>query len=265
MRALWTAASGMKAQQLNIDTVSNNLANVNTTGYKKQRMEFKDLLYETVQKSNIIEGQGSPVNLQIGHGVMPSATNRLFENGNLDRTENPTDLGLSGPGFFSVMSPTSEFPLYTRDGAFKLSVDGDSKRLVTSEGYTVLSADDDEIVIEDGQTDLTIDEDGNISVKNEDGTTEEIGKIKIVEFLNPGGLEAIGKNMFKATNASGEEVPLEDEERNTKIYQGFLESSNVQIVDEMIKMIMAQRAYEVNSKSIQTADDMMQMANNLRR
>ncbi len=264
MRALWTAASGMKAQQLNMDTISNNLANVNTTGYKKQRMEFKDLLYETVNKSNIIEGQGTPVNLQIGHGVMPSATSRLFTNGNIDRTDNPTDLALSGPGFFAVESPTGE-KLYTRDGGFKFSVDADTKKLVTSEGYTVLTEDDDEIVIEDGQRDFTIDENGNISVKNADGDTEEIGKIKIVEFLNPDGLEAVGKNFLKATNASGEEIPLADENRSTKIYQGALESSNVQIVDEMIKMIIAQRAYEINSKSIQTSDDMMQMANNLRR
>ncbi|SHH19703.1 flagellar basal-body rod protein FlgG [Tepidibacter thalassicus] len=264
MRALWTAASGMKSQQLNIDTISNNLANVNTTGYKKQRLEFKDLLYENIKKANIIEGQGSPSNLQIGHGVMPSATSRIFENGTPDRTDNPTDFALDGQGFFAIETPSGE-RLYTRDGSFKLSVDEDTKKLVTSEGYTVLTEDDEEIVIEDGYTDFTIDQDGNISVKNEDGEVEELGKIKIVNFLNPDGLEAVGRNFFKATNASGEEIVLEDENRNTKVFQGFLESSNVQIVDEMIKMITAQRAYEINSKAIQTADDMLQMANNLKR
>ncbi|CAH2211865.1 flagellar basal-body rod protein FlgG [Tepidibacter aestuarii] len=264
MRALWTAASGMKAQQLNMDNVSNNLANVNTTGYKKQRIEFKDLLYENIKKSNLVEGQGSPSNLQIGHGVMTSATSRIFENGNLERTENPTDLALDGKGFFAIQSPNGQ-NLYTRDGSFKLSVDEDTKKLVTTEGYTVLSADDDEIIIEDGQTDFNVDAAGYITVKNADGETEELGQIKIVQFLNPSGLEATGKNLYKATGASGEEIILDEEDSETSVYQGFLETSNVQVVDEMIKMITAQRAYEMNSKSIQTADDMMQMANNLRR
>ena len=264
MRALWTAASGMKAQQLNIDTISNNLANVNTTGYKKQRAEFKDLLYQTVKKTNLIEGEGSPVNLQIGHGVMPGATTRLLENGNLDKTDNPTDLALSGTGYFAIQNASGE-KFYTRDGSFKMSVNEGSQKLVTSEGYTVLNSDDSEIILEQGQKDLKIDEDGNISVAGADGKNVNIGKLKVVEFLNPAGLEAMGKNMLKANEASGEEISLGDEKRESKIYQGFLESSNVQIVDEMIKMIMAQRAYEVSSKTIQTADDMMQMANNLRR
>ena len=264
MRALWTAASGMKAQQLNIDTISNNLANVNTTGYKKQRAEFKDLLYQTVKKTNLVEGEGSPVNLQIGHGVMPGATTRLLENGNLDKTDNATDLALNGPGYFAIQNPSGE-KFYTRDGSFKFSVNEDSQKLVTSEGYTVLNADDSEIILEQGQKDLKIDEDGNISVTDADGKNVSIGKLKVVQFLNPAGLEAVGKNMLTANEASGAEIPLGDEKRETKISQGFLESSNVQIVDEMIKMIMAQRAYEVNSKSIQTSDEMMQMANNLRR
>ena len=264
MRALWTAASGMKSQQLNIDNVSNNLANVNTTGYKKQRMEFKDLLYENIQKSNLVEGQGSPSNLQIGHGVMASATSRIFENGNLERTENPTDLALDGKGFFAIQNPKGQ-NLYTRDGSFKLSVDEDTKKLVTTEGYTVLSVDDDEIIIENGQKDLAVDASGKVTVKNSDGEFEELGQIKVVQFLNPAGLEATGKNFYKATGASGEEIVLDEEDAETSIAQGFLETSNVQVVDEMIKMITAQRAYEMNSKSIQTADDMMQMANNLRR
>ncbi|OPJ56067.1 flagellar basal-body rod protein FlgG [Alkalithermobacter paradoxus] len=264
MRAMWTAASGMKAQQLNIDTISNNLANVNTTGYKKQRLEFKDLLYETVRKTNLNNGQGTPVNLQIGHGVMPAATSRVFQNGNLERTENATDFGLDGSGFFVVQSPSGEM-LYTRDGSFKFSINGDTRKLVTSEGYSVLSQNNQEIIIGANHKDFTVDEDGYITVTNQNGEIETLGRIKLSQFINPEGLEAVGKNLFKVTPASGEEIPLGGQGRNTKIYQGFLETSNVQIVDEMIKMITAQRAYEINSKTIQTADDMMQIANNLRR
>ncbi|KXZ39046.1 flagellar basal-body rod protein FlgG [Alkalithermobacter thermoalcaliphilus JW-YL-7 = DSM 7308] len=264
MRAMWTAASGMKAQQLNIDTISNNLANVNTTSYKKQRIEFKDLLYETAKKINLNDGQGKPVNLQIGHGVMASATTRMFESGNLERTDNKTDLALDGPGFFVVQSLSGEM-LYTKDGSFKLSIEGDYKKLVTSEGYAVLSDEDKEILIPNNMKDINIDEDGFISVTLEDDEIQTIGRIKISQFINPEGLEAVGRNLFKATFASGQEIPLNERGRNTKIYQGFLETSNVKIVDEMIKLITAQRAYEINSKTIQTADDMMQIANNLRR
>ena len=263
MRALWTAASGMKAQQLNIDTISNNLSNVNTTGFKKQKLEFKDLLYESIKKSNLVEGQGQPVNLEIGHGVMPFATSRVFMSGNLDRTENPTDLALDGRGFFAIQGDNDDEILYTRDGNLKFSVDGDTRTLVTSDGHKVLSTDDDVIEIANDEKDFSVSQEGRITVKNAAGETVEKGQIKIVDFLNPEGLEAIGGNFFKQTNASGEAIP--DEERNTKIQQGFLESSNVQIVDEMVRMIMAQRAYEINSKAIQTSDDMMQTANNLKR
>lgn len=263
MRALWTAASGMKAQQLNIDTISNNLANVNTTGFKKQKLEFKDLLYESIKKSNLVEGQGEPVNLQIGHGVMPVATSRIFMNGSFDRTENPTDMALDGPGFFAVQGNNDDEVFYTRDGNLKFSVDEDTRTLVTSDGYKILSVDDDVIEIANDEKDFTVSPEGMITVKNAAGEIREVGQLKLVEFLNPEGLEAVGRNFFKQSNASGEAIP--DEERKTKIQQGYLESSNVQIVDEMVRMIMAQRAYEINSKAIQTSDDMMQTANNLRR
>ncbi|AHM55605.1 flagellar basal-body rod protein FlgG [Peptoclostridium acidaminophilum DSM 3953] len=265
MRGLWSAASGMKAQQLNIDNISNNLANVNTTGYKKMRVEFKDLLYENIKQSNLSEGEGSPVNLQVGHGVMYSATSRNFENGSFESTNNSTDLALDGSGFFGIYNPATDEMFYTRDGSFKLSVDGDTRKLVTSEGYSVLTEDEDEIVLEDGQTDLTVDEAGRVTVKTADGEIEEMGTIAIYEFLNPAGLEAVGSNLYKATNASGEELMLEGEERKTKMRQGYLEASNVQIVEEMIKLITAQRAYDINSKAIQTADEMMQTANNVKR
>lgn len=264
MRALWTAASGMKSQQLNIDTISNNLANVNTTGYKKQRTEFKDLMYETMKKPTVQEGQGSPVNIQIGHGVMLSSTSRNFSNGTLQRTSNATDLAIDGRGFFAIEDAGGN-RLYTRDGSFKLGVDADTKKLVTSEGYIVLSEDEEAIEIEDGQKDLTVDDDGFVRVKDQEGESIELGRIMLVDFLNPDGLEAKGGNFYTETNASGEVIVLEDESRKSKIKQNFLETSNVQIVDEMIKMITAQRAYDINSKAIQTADEMMQTTNNLRR
>lgn len=264
MRALWTAASGMKSQQLNLDTIANNLANVNTTGYKRQKVEFKDLLYTAIRKTDLNEGIGSPTNLQVGHGVMPMATSRVFTNGNLESTENPLDVAIEGEGFFVVETPTGEF-LYTRDGNFKLSVDMDEMRLVTSDGYTVLSDFDDGIVFMEGMKDINISEMGVVTAKNEDGEIEEIATIKLVKFLNSEGLEAIGKNLYRATVASGEEIPMEGENRTSTLRQGYLETSNVQIVDEMVRMITAQRAYEISSKTIQTADDMLGMANNLKR
>jgi len=264
MRALWTAATGMKAQQLNIDLIANNLSNVNTTGYKKQQMQFKDLLYANIRRNHLSEGQGSPVHMQMGHGVMPTSTARLFLQGNLEATDNPLDMAIDGEGFFVVEGPNGQ-PYYTRDGAFKLSVDGEETALVTSDGYFVMSEFDDIIVIGEGLRDLTVSEMGLITAINEDGEIEEIGTVKLARFLNPQGLEAKGQNLFAATVASGEEIPMEGDERTSRIRQRYLETSNVQVVDEMVRMITAQRAYEMSSKAIQTSDEMMGMANNLRR
>ncbi|ABR46600.1 protein of unknown function DUF1078 domain protein [Alkaliphilus metalliredigens QYMF] len=264
MRALWTAASGMKAQQLNIDTVANNMANVNTTAYKAQRTEFKDLLYANMKRTNLNNGQGSPVNLQVGHGVMPVATSRMFTTGNLEQTANPLDVAIDGEGFLAIEGPNGEI-YYTRDGSLKFSVEMDEMRLVTSEGYTVLSDFDFEIIFDEGMKNIAISEGGVITAENEFGDIEELDTIKLVKFLNPQGLESVGRNLYKETVASGEEIPMEGEGRTSSILQGFLETSNVQIVDEMVKMITAQRAYETSSKTIQTADEMLGMANNLRR
>jgi len=264
MRALWTAASGMKAQQLNIDNISNNLANVNTTAYKKQRVEFKDLLYATLRKTNLSNGEGQPVNLQIGHGVMPSSTARSFTTGSLERTENPVDVAIDGPGFFAIQGPNDSI-MYTRDGSFKFSVEEDEMKLVTAEGYTVLSEFDDEIAFQEGMKNISISYSGAITAEDAEGEIQEIGTIKLVKFINPDGLEAVGRNLYKATVASGEEMPMEGEERTSNLLQGYLETSNVQIVDEMVRMITAQRAYEINSKAIQTSDEMLNIANNLRR
>lgn len=264
IRALWTAASGMLAQQLNVDTISNNIANVNTTAYKKDRVEFKDLIYETLDKGSVVNGEGKPVNLQVGHGVRPAAITKSFEMGNLEQTGNPLDLAIDGEGFFAVKGPKEE-ELYTRDGSFKLSVDGDEVKLVTSEGYPVLGEDDQEIVFSANNRDITVSPEGVISVRNSDGTMEEIGKLKIVKFANPEGLEKVGSNLYRKTSASGEPVFGEDAGTIGNVVQGFLETSNVQVVEEMVKLIVAQRAYEINSKSIQTADEMLNTVNNLRR
>lgn len=264
MRALWTAATGMKAQQLNIDTISNNLANVNTTSYKVKRMEFKDLFYANIKRSNITQDGGRPVNLEVGHGVMPVATKSDFRTSSFMETQAPFDFAINGKGFFTVEMPNGELR-YTRDGSFKLSVDGDEASLVTSDGYYVLSEDDDLITFESELDNVTVDEMGYIYAQDEDGEAVELGRFMISNFMNPEGLRSEGQNLYSETQASGEAMLLEAEEMDTKIVQGYLEASNVQVVDEMVKMISAQRAYEINSKTISTSDEMMQLTNNLKR
>ena len=264
MRALWTASTGMKAQQFNIDTIANNLSNVNTTSYKTSRAEFKDLFYSNLKRGRIIDEQGRPVNLEVGHGTMPVATKRDFRNGNIIPTEGTFDVAIDGEGFFVIELPNGDIA-YTRDGSFKLSVDQDEGYLVTSEGYYVLSEDDDLIVIESGLRDIAIDEFGYITGEDEFGETIDLGRLALVRFTNPEGLQSEGRNLYSATTASGEEYPIDVEEMQSRIIQGYLEASNVQIVDEMVKMITAQRAYEINSKTIQTSDEMLQLVNNLKR
>ena len=264
MRSLWTAATGMKAQQFNIDTISHNLANVNTTAYKVQRAEFKDLFYQNIKRSNINDDGGRPVNLEVGHGVMPVATKRDYRTSSFIGTEGTFDFALNGEGFFAIELPNGDLR-YTRDGSFKLSMDGDTASIVTSEGYFVLSEDEDIIEIEAGMKDITVDELGYIYARDEDEEMVELGRFMIANFTNPEGLEAKGQGLYRETDASGEAIMLEAEEMNVQVVQGYLEASNVQVVDEMVKMITAQRAYEINSKSITTSDEMMQIANNLKR
>ena len=270
MRSLWTAASGMKSQQLQVDTISNNLANVNTIGYKKERLEFKSLLYETMQRATTDEdGGGRPVNLQVGHGVRPIATLKNFSTGNMDMTNYPLDLAIEGKGFFAILGANEE-ECYTRDGSFKVSdIDGELM-IVTSEGHPLLGLDDEPIYIPENVfvEDLTITEDGILQYMDEDGEMVELdNQIKIVQFSNRAGLEAVGQNLFKATLASGEPIveAEEDLQNTSRLIQGALESSNVQVVEEMVKMIIAQRAYDINSKAIQTSDDMLAIANQLKR
>ncbi len=259
IRAMWTAASGMQAQQLNVDTISNNLANANTTAYKKERAEFKDLLYQQLSYD-----EGRPVNLSVGHGVKPSAIVKDFSSGSPQETDNPLDLAIDGEGFFTVLGPNDK-ELYTKDGSFKLSVDGDTVMLTTSEGYPVLDSGGAEIYFDSDQKDISISKLGIISVKNEDGTTEDLTRVGTARFLNPQGLEATGDNLYAATVASGDPIYEDETDSTSTINQGYLESSNVQVVKEMVDLITAQRAYEINSKSIQTADEMLSTADNLKR
>ncbi len=270
MRSLWTAASGMQAQQLNIDTISNNIANVNTTSYKKTNIEFKDLLYETM-KSPVKDkdGNGNPVPLQVGHGVRSSATSRDYGTGNLQETSNKLDFAIQGEGFFTIKRPTGDFK-YTKDGAFKVSPFEDELYVTTSEGYQVMSDEDEPIILppEAKVSSLTCDEEGNLGYKDLDGNIVPLEqKIKLVQFTNVGGLETIGGNLYQETAASGMQILEADLPQidRSVLRQGCIEASNVQIADEMVNMIVAQRAYELNSKAIQTSDDMLSIANQLKR
>ena len=264
MRSLWTASTGMKAQQFNIDVISNNLSNVNTTAFKGHRAEFKDLLYGTIQKSNRSGGVGRPVNMQVGHGVQTVATSRDFKTGGFMETQNNLDVAIQGPGFFEVEMPNGD-TMYTRDGSFKLSVDGGVRSLVTSDGYFILDDGGDHIEIDDDWTDINIDGSGFITARDDAGDIVDVARLGFVDFINPAGLLNEGKNLYSETQMSGDATAIDGPDMKSTIAQGYLEASNVQVVDEMVKMITAQRAYEINSKAITTSDEMLQTANNLKR
>lgn len=266
IRSLWTAANGMKAQQFNIDTISNNLSNVNTIGYKSNRAEFKDLMYTELKKPNPNDDRNAPVNIQVGHGVRVSATSKDMTQGATSETGNPLDVAIDGDGFFQVELPNGE-ARYTRDGSFKLSVGGNTSDLVTSDGYYILdnNNNNNRIQMTSGVTDLKIDNTGNMTATNANGENVNVATLKLVDFTNSKGLLNDGNNLYELTQASGNARVLNNFNMDSKILQGYLENSNVAVIDEMVKMISAQRAYEVNSKSIQTSDEMMQQANNLKR
>ena len=272
MRSLWTAASGMTAQQFFVDNISHNLANVNTTGFKKGRAEFQSLLYQTMQRADLDPANmtGRPVNLQVGLGVMPVAVSRLFSQGNFQRTDNPLDFALDGAGFFSVGYGPDGDIRYTRDGSFKLSPTDAGLMLSTALGYPVLDAGGEPIVFADDVVwqNVTIDDFGNFWEAMGDGTIVDLGfQFMLAQFPNVQGLEAIGSNLFQATIASG--APLleadGDVNVNSRVFQNFLEMSNVNIAEEMVDMIRAHRAYDLNSRAITTTDDMLQTANQLKR
>lgn len=262
-RALRTAASGMFAQQYNIEVISNNIANMNTTAFKKNKAEFSDLMYQEVATNSIsyegsVQSQTNENRIQIGNGVQPVSTQKLFSQGDIQPTYNQFDLAINGEGFFQVRKPDGSF-VYTRDGSFKVNADG---QMVTSLGYAI----DPEIKLTDDTITVKIGRDGRVEVHEADGNTYTYGDIQLVRFMNPGGLRALGDNLYAETDASG--TPLfgaGGENGFGEIHQGYLESSNVDIVDEMISMISAQRAYEINSKTVKTVEEMMTMANNLKR
>lgn len=265
MRALWTAGSGMIAQQFNVDVISNNLANVNTTGYKKQRAEFKDLLYDTLDRAYTLDGKGKPVNLQVGHGTSVMGTVRNDDIGNIEQTDNKLDFAIDGEGFFAIQGPKGN-TVYTRDGSFKVSVTDQGRMLTTSDGYPVLDDSGQTISLDIDTSQLSVSPEGELGYTDENGQSQSLGqKIGIYKFANRDALENLGDNFYASNSASGDPIPDADEGQLSTIKQGYLESSNVQVVEEMVKLIVAQRAYEINSKAIQTADDMLSLANNLKK
>jgi flagellar basal-body rod protein FlgG len=261
MRSLWSAATGMTAQQTNIDVIANNLANVNTVGFKGSRVDFQDLVYQTYAEPGAAATEGTqiPTGVQVGLGTRYAAIQRIYSPGELRQSGNMLDAAIEGDGFFQIRMPDGR-TAYTRDGAFKLDGQG---RLVNSDGHPL----DPEITIPADAAHVTIGSDGTVSasVAGQD-EVQQIGQITLAKFLNPAGLSSIGRNLLLPTAASGEAVTgAPGSEGIGTLAQGFLELSNVSIIEEMVNMIVAQRAYEVNSKCIQVADEMLALANGLHR
>jgi flagellar basal-body rod protein FlgG len=262
IRALFTAATGMIGQQMNIDTIANNLANVNTTGFKKSRVNSQDLLYETIKPAGTETASGTtiPEGIQVGHGVRPSAIAKIFSPGNMIQTGNPLDLVIEGNGFFQIQLPDGTTG-YTRDGSFKMNQEG---ILMTADGYQLTPA----ITVPTNFTQLTVGSDGTVSAQIPGSAApSNLGRIELARFANPAGLDSrLGRNLLLETQASG--TPTTGQpglDGMGLIEQGFVENSNVQVVEEILQMIIAQRAYEANSKVIQGSDEMLQTANNVKR
>ncbi|MBX3045308.1 MAG: flagellar basal-body rod protein FlgG [Candidatus Kapabacteria bacterium] len=260
-KTLRTASTGLAAQQRYVEIISNNLSNINTTGYKKSRPEFQDLLYETLKPAGNSTNSGAePLNeVQIGSGTELVATKKLFMQGDIKSTENPLDIAINGEGFFVLRRPDNSF-VYTRDGSFLLNRNG---QVVNSQGHFLEPG----INIPNDAVQINMSRDGIVSVVV-DGSTDEqtLGQIELARFINPGGLRSLGGNLFTETPASG--VPLLEipgAVNTGEIIQAHLESSNVDIVEEMVNMINAQRAYELNSKSVRTADEILATAVQLKR
>lgn len=262
-RALRTAATGMYAQQLNIQVISNNIANMNTTSFKKSRAEFKDLIYQEIaanpqQEVNPGTVEETNSKIQIGSGVRTSSTQKVFQQGDLQQTNQKMDIAIYGEGFFQARKSDGTFA-YTRDGSLKISSEGS---LVTADGYLIEPG----FALGDQVLNVQISRDGVITTQEVGGEFVELGTIELAKFVNPGGLVALGNNMYGESEASG--VPILGQPGHDgfgELQQGFLESSNVDIVEEMISMISAQRSYEINSKTVQTVEEMMSIANNLKR
>jgi flagellar basal-body rod protein FlgG len=262
IRSLFIAATGMEAQKLNMDVISNNLANVNTVGFKKSRADFQELLYQTLRTPGALSADGIqvPSGIQLGLGVKPVAVQKMFLQGDFVQTGNSLDMVIEGDGFFQVTMPDGTVA-YTRSGAFKLDSNG---KIVNSDGYPL----EPSLTLPANTQSITVGSDGKITTMVAGNKTPtDVGQIQLARFINPGGLQAVGKSLFLPTASSGDPVtgnPGGSEGLGT-INQGFIEMSNVNIVEEMVNMIITQRAYEINSKAVQAADEMLQVANNVKR
>ena len=272
VRSLWSAASGMIAQQTNLDVIANNLANVNSAGYKSEVAEFKSLLYQTMQnETTTANGAHKPISAQVGLGVRNASVTSIFNQGSLLASESPTAFAIEGKGFFAVRDIDGSTK-YTRNGNFNFNTGGGSTLVLsTSDGLPVLDTTGKPISINADTynvTKITVDADGNLCYPDENNNAQPMGmRIGLYQFNNPSGLEKVNDTMYNVTAASGN--ALNESTNNTlaksKSRQGYLEGSSVQVVDEMVNMIVAQRAYEMNSKAITTSDQMMEIANNLKR
>lgn len=254
IRSLWIAKTGLDAQQTNIDVISNNLANVSTNGFKRSRPVFEDLLYQTLRQPGAQSSQQTqlPTGMQLGTGVRPVATEKIFTQGNLQQTGNSLDVAINGKGFFQILMPDGTTS-YTRDGSFQVDSQG---QLVTSSGYAVQPA----ITIPSDALSVTIAKDGTVSVTQSGSTSPtQVGSLQLAGFINPAGLQNIGENMFQETAASGTPSANTPGTNGLGVLnQNYVETSNVNVVEELVNMIQAQRAYEINSKAITTSDQMLQ-------
>ena len=259
MRSLWTSTTGMSAQNLNMDVIANNLANVSTTGFKKSRADFQDLLYQImkVPGSPTSADTRSPTGIQVGLGVKPAAVTKVFTEGDIVQTENPLDVAIEGSGFFQVELPDGN-TAYTRAGNLKLDGDG---RLTTSDGFPLQP----EIVIPEDAREVTISQTGLVSaLVGDDTTSTELGNIDLADFVNEAGLIAIGRNLFRETDSSGAAaLGTPGSDGYGTLLQGYVENSNVNLVEEMAHMITTQRAFEINSNVVSTSDEMMQTTTNM--
>lgn len=270
VRSLFTAATGMRTQQINVDNIANNLANVNTVGYKTQKTEFKTLLYQTIQtKTTTVNGVPKPITAQVGLGSRVASNTSIFSQGNMLSSDSTADFAINGAGFFAVRGTEGEI-YYTRNGNFNWTIGNDGTSITTSDGYYVLDTNGNPIVLPNGvgTSSAVITEAGQIGYQTADGNYVDLGQtFGMYQFNNPAGLERQASTLFRETEASGEAMNEATTPTliKSKIAQGYLEGSNVQVGDEMVNLIVAQRAYEMNSKAITTSDQMLEMANNLKR
>ena len=258
LRAFSTAATGMTAQQMMVDMIANNLANINTTGFKRSQINFQDLVYVEMQEegTEVASGINSPSGLEIGSGVRAASNVKIFSPGELQNTSNPLDVAIGGVGFFQVVMPNGDMR-YTRDGALQINANG---QLVTTNGYSI----EPSISVPIDAASISIEKDGGVNITDSSGTQSVVGNIQLARFPNPSGLSSEGDNLFSETEASGTPTTgTAGENGFGTIQSGFLEKSNVQMVTELVNLITAQRAYEINSRAIKAGDSMLQTANSI--